>query len=232
MPVKNVGDTISTEIIKERKANGKFQNIEDFLKRVGHKDLNKKSLESLIKAGAFDNLTERGELLNNLDELLRFNQDIKKSEANPQINLFAKNMNFSPLKLKKSEPMPLEEKLKWERELLGLYLSDHPINRYQEKIQKITKLTIANIDEKLLNRTVRLGGIIGDIKKIVTKNGQAMLIARLEDVNNSIEITVFPRTLEKTMTVWQKDNIIIVEGKVNKNNGEIKIICEAAAIVK
>jgi DNA polymerase-3 subunit alpha len=141
-------------------------------------------------------------------------------------------MNFSPLKLKKSKPMPLEEKLKWERELLGLYLSDHPINHYQEKIQKVTKLIIANVDEKLLNRTIRLGGIIGDIKKIVTKNGQAMLIARLEDLNNSIEITVFPRTLEKTMTIWQKDNIIIVEGKVNKNNGEIKIICEAAAIVK
>lgn len=224
--IKNVGENIVSEIIKERKNNGPFKDIEDFLKRIGHKDLNKKSLESLIKAGAFDNLSERGLLLENLDELLRYNQDVKRSELNPQINLFAKNMSFSPLKLKNAEPMSSEDKLKWERELLGLYLSDHPINKYKDQIAKFVKTPIADIGEKDLNKTVRVSGVISNIKKIVTKTGKAMLIAKIEDLSGTIEITIFPNTLEKTLTIWQKDNIIIVEGRVNQGFDGLKIICE------
>jgi len=230
--IKNVGENIVDEIIHERKNNGPFKNIDDFLKRIGHKDLNKKSLESLIKAGAFDNLAERGELLANLDELLRYNQDVKKADLSPQINLFAKEMSFSPLRLKKTEAASQDEKLKWERELLGLYLSDHPLNRYKESIAKMTKMIIADISEKQLNRTVRLGGIVSDIKKILTRTGKPMLIAKLEDLSGNIEITVFPNTLEKTLTTWQKDNIIIVEGRVNQSYDGLKIICEQVKSIK
>ena len=230
--VKNVGENIVVEIIHERKKNGHFKNIEDFLKRVGHKDLNKKSLESLIKAGAFDNLAERGELLFNLDELLRFSQDSKKASINPQVNLFAQEMSFSPLRLKKTEPIPLEEKLKYERELLGLYISDNPLNYKKDILKKETTRTLAEITDSIIDRGVKVGGIINEIKKIITKTGRAMLIAKMEDLTGNIEITVFPNTLEKTMMVWQKDNIIVVEGRVNKNNGELKIICENAKIIK
>ena len=230
--IKNVGENIVDEIIHERKNNGPFKNIDDFLKRVGHKDLNKKSLESLIKAGAFDNLAERGELSANLDELLRYNQDVKKADLSPQINLFAKEMSFSPLRLKKTEPMSQEEKLKWERELLGLYLSDHPLNRYKESIAKMTKTIVADISEKQLNKTVRVGGVISDIKKILTRTGKPMLIAKLEDLSGNIGITVFPNTLEKTLTIWQKDNIIIVEGRVDQSYDGLKIICEQVKSIK
>jgi len=194
--------------------------------------LNKKSLESLIKAGTFDALAERGELLNNLDELLRYNQDVKKADLSPQINLFAKEMSFSPLRLKKTEPMPSEEKLKWERELLGLYLSDHPLNRHKEAVAKITKLTLSDVTDAMLNKTVRVGGIISDIKKILTKTGRPMLVAKLEDLSGTLEITVFPNTLEKTLTIWQKDNIIIVEGRVNQSFNGLKIICEKAKTIQ
>lgn len=230
--IKNVGENVVDEIIRERKNGGPFKNIDDFVKRIGHKDLNKKSLESLIKAGAFDALAERGELLNNLDELLRYNQDVKKADLSPQINLFAKEMSFSPLRLKKTEPMPSEEKLKWERELLGLYLSDHPLNRYKDAIAKITKLTLSDVTDKMLNKTVRVGGIIGEIKKILTRTGRPMLIAKLEDLNGTLEITVFPNTLEKTLTIWQKDNIIVVEGRVNQSFNGLKIICEKVKTIQ
>ncbi|HOX21607.1 MAG TPA: DNA polymerase III subunit alpha [Candidatus Paceibacterota bacterium] len=230
--IKNVGENIVDEIIHERKNNGPFQNMDDFLKRIGHKDLNKKSLESLIKAGTFDALAERGELLNNLDELLRYNQDVKKADLSPQINLFAKEMSFSPLRLKKTEPMPSEEKLKWERELLGLYLSDHPLNRHKEAVAKITKLTLSDVTDAMLNKTVRVGGIISDIKKILTKTGRPMLVAKLEDLSGTLEITVFPNTLEKTLTIWQKDNIIIVEGRVNQSFNGLKIICEKVKTIQ
>jgi DNA polymerase-3 subunit alpha len=230
--VKNVGENIVVEIIHERKKNGPFKNVEEFLQRIEHKDLNKKSLESLIKAGAFDNLTERGELLHNLEELLRFNQDSKKAAVNPQVNLFAKEMSFSPLRLKKTEPMPLEEKLRYERELLGLYISDNPLNYKKEIFKKETTRTLAEITDSLIDRGVKVGGIINEIKKIITKTGRAMLIAKIEDLTGNIEITVFPKTLEITSEVWQKDSIVIVEGRVNKNNGELKIICENAKIIK
>ncbi len=230
--IKNVGENIVVEIIHERKKNGFFKNIEDFLKRISHKDLNKKSLESLIKAGAFDNLMERGELLNNLDELLRFNQDSKKASLNPQVNLFAQEMSFSPLRLKKTDPMPLEEKLKWERELLGLYISDNPLNYKKDILKKETTRNLVDINDSLIDRKIKVGGIINELKKIITKTGRAMLIAKIEDLTGNIEVTVFPNTLEKTMLVWQKDSIVIVEGRVNKNNGELKIICENAKIIK
>lgn len=230
--VKNVGENIVVEIIHERKKNGPFKNMEEFLQRVEHKDLNKKSLESLIKAGAFDNLAERGELLHNLEELLRFNQDSKKAAINPQVNLFAKEMSFSPLRLKKTEPMPLDEKLRYERELLGLYISDNPLNYKKEIFKKETTRTLAEITDAIIDRGVKVGGIINEIKKIITKTGRAMLIAKIEDLTGNIEITVFPRTLEITSEVWQKDSIVIVEGRVNKNNGELKIICENARLVK
>jgi DNA polymerase-3 subunit alpha len=128
--------------------------------------------------------------------------------------------------------MPSEEKLKWERELLGLYLSDHPLNRYKETIAKITKLTLSDVTDAMMNKTVRVGGIIGDIKKILTKTGRPMLVAKLEDLNGTLEITVFPNTLEKTLTIWQKDNIIVVEGRVNQSFNGLKIICEKVKTIQ
>jgi len=134
--------------------------------------------------------------------------------------------------LKKTEPMPLDEKLRYERELLGLYISDNPLNYKKEIFKKETTRTLAEITDAIIDRGVKVGGIINEIKKIITKTGRAMLIAKIEDLTGNIEITVFPRTLEITSEVWQKDSIVIVEGRVNKNNGELKIICENARLVK
>jgi DNA polymerase-3 subunit alpha len=224
--IKNVGENISKEIVEERKKNGKYIDIKDFLERVGHKDLNKKSLESLIRAGTFDNMAERGELFENIDELLRYNQDNKKSEQSSQATLFDKEMIFSPLNIKKIEPISVKEKLNWEREFLGLYISDHPLNHIKKKIENIPLFPISKIEEKIIGKKIRICGIVNSIKKIITKNGKAMLIVKLEDVNNSIEVVVFPITFEKTFTDWKKDNILIIEGRVDKNNGELKVICE------
>ena len=128
--------------------------------------------------------------------------------------------------------MPLEEKLRYERELLGLYISDNPLNYKKEIFKKETTRTLAEITDSLIDRGVKVGGIINEIKKIITKTGRAMLIAKIEDLTGNIEITVFPKTLETTSEVWQKDSIVIIEGRVNKNNGELKIICENAKIIK
>jgi len=226
LAIKNVGENIVYEIIRERVKNGRFLNIQDFLQRICHKDLNKKSLESLIKTGVFDALAEREELIFNLDVLLSYNQEAKRINLSPQINLFAKEISFPSLNLKKTEPMSLEQKLKFEKELLGVYISDHPVRHYQEKFKKIGVRPLAEISEKLINKSVRVGGVITELKKILTRTGRSMLSVSLEDTSGVTEITVFPDMLEKTLTFWQKDNIIIIEGRINKNNDHLNIICE------
>jgi DNA polymerase-3 subunit alpha len=164
----------------------------------------KKSLESLIKAGAFDNFNERGELIFNLESLLIYNQEVKKITASPQINLFAKEISFPRLILKKTDPMPLEQKLKFEKELLGIYISDHPVKRYEEKFKKMNVKPLNEISEKLINKKIRVGGVITDIKKILTHTGKAMLAVNIEDTTDNIEITVFPNLLEKSLTFCKK----------------------------
>ncbi len=226
LAIKNVGENIVKEIIKERERNGRFENIENFLQRICHKDLNKKSLESLTKAGVFDSLAEREKLIANLDNLLSYNQEVRRISLSPQINLFSKELALPTLTLKETEPMPLEEKLKFEKELLGVYISDHPVRRYEAKFKKLNVRPLNEISEKLVNKKVRVGGVITEIKKILTRNGRSMLAVILEDTSDTAEITVFPDTLEKTLTFWQKDSIIILEGRVNKNNDHLNIVCE------
>lgn len=232
LSIKNVGENIVREIIREKTINGPFQNLADFLQRINHKDLNKKSLESLIKSGALDNLGERGQLLENLEELLRYNQEAKKIALSPQINLFSREMSFSALKLKKTEPVPERLKLKWERELTGFYLTSHPIANYQKIFQNKGVKNIGEVSEKLLNKSIRIGGVITDLKKILTKTGRSMLVIYLEDLSGGIEVTVFPETLEKTLTIWQKDNVVIIEGRVARNQNGLQIICEKAVLLK
>mgnify|MGYP001587276569 FL=1 len=133
--IKNVGERISEAIINERKNSGPYKDISDFLERVTDKDLNKKSLESLIKGGALDNFGERGQLLGNIDNLLNFNKEAAKAQVNHQVSLFADapvlNIN-SKIKLSPSAPVGRQEKLSWEKELLGVYITEHPFNDYKK----------------------------------------------------------------------------------------------------
>jgi len=151
---------------------------------------------------------------------------VRRISLSPQINLFSKELALPTLTLKETEPMPLEEKLKFEKELLGVYISDHPARRYEAKFKKLNVRPLNEISEKLVNKKVRVGGVITEIKKILTRNGRSMLAVVLEDTSDTAEITVFPDTLEKTLTFWQKDSIIILEGRVNKNNDHLNIVCE------
>ncbi len=224
--IKNVGENISKAIVDDRKKSGNFKSMKEFLERIGHKDLNKKSLESLIRSGAFDEFEERGLLFENVDELLRYNRDAKSSQANPQISLFGDDINFPPLNLIKTEPISPNVKLSWERELLGLYISDHPLNYCKAINEKNSFWPIDKIDEKLVGKKIRVCGIISDIKKIITKSGKPMLAVKLEDKTGQMEVVVFPKTLEQSSEKWEKDNIIITTGRVDKNNGELKVICE------
>lgn len=227
--VKNVGENIVTIIVKERKANGKYSSIEDFLERVDSKDVNKKSMESLIKAGAFDSLGERGKLLANLERLLGFAREIREARNNKQASLFSsaggQENDMSNLRLISADPADRSEKMKWEKELLGLYVSDHPLKEYSSYLKENYK-NINALAKNEINKIVKVGGIITKTQKIVTRSGQTMVFATLEDLTGKIEILVFPKLLENDKDIWLEGNIVYVKGKLSDKDGVFKLLAE------
>lgn len=226
--VKNVGTNIVGAIIQSRKEQGPFKDMADFLKRVQHKDLNKKSLESLIKCGAFDSFGDRGVLLANLETLLEFARSHQKQNNGKQNNLFAgTTFENASLRLTEAKTADKKEKLMWEKELLGLYISDHPFKDYKEKIKTpITPLEL--LTKQMVGKVVRVGGIISQIQKVVTKTGMPMLFVELEDLTQKTEVLVFASTIQKNPSLWQPEKAVLVRGKLNERDGEIKLLCDEA----
>ena len=223
--IKNVGTNTVTEIIKERKERNPFESIEGFFSRVNPQALNKKSLESLIKAGVFDKLAERNQLLVNLEELLEFNRESQKFKFFGQKGLF----DFLPfkrkIKLKEAKPATKWEKIFWEKELLGLFVSSHPLENFQKILEK-KALPISKINSILPSRICKIGGIISKIKKIITRNGSPMLFMNVEDLTDKIEVVVFPSQISKNPSAFQENKIVLVSGRVDIKDGVPKIICE------
>jgi DNA polymerase-3 subunit alpha len=231
--IKNVGTHIVEEIIKDRKENGKFESIFDLLERVVDRDLNKKSLESLIKCGAFDQFEDRELLLGSLDVLLNFNKESSKNKNNPQVSLFfdsPQSVVFSYPKLEKREEVSDKIKLQWEKELLGLYVSEHPFNAFKDKLSGRI-VSLSNLKERK-QENVLTAGIVSSIKKIITKNNDSMLFVKIEDGVSFVEILVFPKILKSSIDVWQEGAAVIVHATVSDKDGEIKLLLNKADILE
>ena len=227
--IKNVGEAICLAVIDERSRGGEFKDLKDFLSRIQHKDLNKKSLESLIKSGALDSFgTDRNQLLHNIDELVRFNATIRKAASDRTNSLFGTHMAVAPLTLQQAPPASAKEKLVWEKELVGFYLSDHPLNPYADRIKRAQAKPLDEV-RRIKNETItiRFAGAISKIQKILTKNGDPMLFATIEDFSpQPLELVVFNSTLAKTLPAWEEGGVIIAEGRMSWRGGEPKAICE------
>lgn len=223
--IKNVGSNISKVIIKERLENGKFKDMSDLLERITDKDLNKKSLESLIKSGAMDSFGERGQLLSNIENLLAFSKEITQQKNNGQTSLFGDvpSLNVAnKIKLNPANPIDRQEKLAWEKELLGLYISDHPFLDYKKYLNgiAISLNKLANFKDK----NIVIAGMITSVKKINTRKGDAMLFVKLEDNISNTEILVFPKLLKDTSPIWEDGKAVICYGKVSPKDKEIKFL--------
>ncbi len=232
--IKNVGAEITRSIIEERIKRGPFASFEEFLIRVQHKDLNKKSLESLAKAGAFDSIgIERNQAITNINDIVKFVASARKDAAQ---NSSARSLfggASAPkvsLRLKPAQPATDEEKLVWEKELLGFYLSKHPLGAYLEKLNKLKPTPIEKVrlvkDEVTPQRTA---GLVTMIKKIMTKKGDPMIFATIEDASmQQLEVLVFNSVLLKTASVWEENNVVLVAGRMSWRDGEPKMICDDA----
>jgi DNA polymerase-3 subunit alpha len=224
LAIKNVGEGVIDAITEERK-NEKFKSIGNFLTKVNSKDLNKKSLESLIKSGAFDEFAERNQLLHNLEKLLEWSKETQKSKLDGQKGLFEGFAINNDIILETTNKASNFEKLTWEKELLGLYVSSHPLEDYKEILKKKT-LPIKELKQSFMGQKVKVGGIISNIKKIITKTGKPMLFVKLEDLTDKTEVVVFPGVLEKNPNAFQENRIVFISGKVDHKDTTPKIIAD------
>lgn len=224
--VKNVGINVVEAIIKERVTKGNFASIEDFVTRVHNKDLNKKSLESLIKCGALDACGERTMLLASVDDLLSYSRESQHNRTTGQDSLFASLAvadALPALRLKEVPPVRRAEKLMWEKELLGLFISDHPMRDYQAQLKGVS--TIRDLAQAQKNVSIKVGGMVTKVQKITTKTGKPMLFSWIEDMTSKIEVVVFPTVLDAHPNAFQENSIVIVSGKLNDRDGVSKILC-------
>jgi len=227
LAIKNVGVNIAEAIVEERKNNGPFKSIGDVIHRIKSKDLNKKSMEALIKAGAFDQFAERNQLLTNLEKMLEIARESNKNQNTNQMGLFASStvkIN-NDIKLEPATAASNFTKLGWEKELLGLYVSSHPLNGFK-KLFATRTTPIAKIDATFVDKKIVIGGLIASVKKIITKKGQPMLFIKLEDLTGKAEVVIFPNLLERNPGALQENKIVFIAGRVDDRNGEIKIVAD------
>ncbi len=220
--VKNVGMKLVEIIEAEREKNGPFISISDFLCRIKNRDLNKKSLESLIKAGALDSFESRDDLLFNIDSLLGFGQRQKILVSRPK-GLFGDQVE--KINLKPGPEISAIEKLNWEKELIGIYLTNHPFKLLAPKLNgKVTAIREIKKYKDVIK--VKTGGIINSVKKVITKRNEPMVYFKIEDLTNQLEAVVFPSTFQKNHFVWQEGKIVVVTGNYNPNMDGGRLICE------
>lgn len=226
--IKNLGVDIADAVIAERKINGKFKSITDFLDRIKHKNLNKKSMEAFIKSGCMDEWGDRGVFLANLEAMLEYNNQNSKQSKN-QISLFggSAKVEMPEFKMQNAPEANQTEKLLWEKELLGLYISGHPLDRIRDKLLN-RDLNIKKIQEEIGNgMPITIGGIIESIRPVITKNNERMAFLKIGDFTGSIEAVAFPSVYKNSMEILIAEKCIALSGKVSNRNGEKSIIIEA-----
>ncbi|MEI6280594.1 MAG: DNA polymerase III subunit alpha [bacterium] len=226
--IKNLGTDISDVIIAERKKGGKFKSISDFLDRIKHKNLNKKSMDALIKSGCMDEWGDRGVLLSNEEAMLEYSHENGKQNEN-QVSLFGGEAAAAApeFKMQTGKVANQAEKLLWEKELLGLYISGHPLDRLRDKLEK-RDINIKKIKEDIGNGVpVTIAGIIETVRQVVTKKNERMAFLKIADLTDSIEAVVFPSLFKDTVDIFVAEKCIAFSGKVSNRNGEKSIIIEA-----
>lgn len=227
--IKNVGEKITDAMVEERLRNGQYENLTDFARRTRQFGLNKKVIESLIKSGAMDSFgVERMTALDNVDIILRAAMAIDTSQS----SLFGDSDSFE-IKLKPApKPASKAERLGWEKELIGLYVTDHPLKGFLEKNGGSGIQTIGEASRERANKIVKICGVISSLQRIQTKAGTPMLFVKLEDLSDNIEILVFAEMLSKYQALWKENNSVLISGKVSKRDGDTKLICQTAQAIE
>jgi DNA polymerase-3 subunit alpha len=232
--IKNVGGAALDEILTARK-DGEFKSFCDFYMRVNGQKVNRKVLESLIKAGAMDKFGKRAAMLAGLDSLRQKCDALSKQRSQGQVGLFDTGEDTSARSIPDDnfpgiDEFKKEELMRFEKELLGFYLTDNPLSSLLLALETEVGSKIRDLidsEEALVGQKVSVGGIISTIRVVVTKkNNSEMAFATIEDGTGKIEIVVFPKTYGLDKTIWEKDKVVIVKGKLEKRDEEYSVIVD------
>jgi len=234
--IKNVGTGAVNEILRARVVDGTFTSLEDFLSKVNVRVVNRKALESLIKSGAFDRFGDRGLLLGNLEVMMAYANRVQKQVASGQTDLFGEGTESSiearpKLAFKETEVVHMpREQLAWERELLGLYLSQHPLESFRVFLEEQT-VPLDQLKAEHDNKSVNVGGTVLDVREINTKNGQKMAFIKIADLSGEIELILFPNAYQQTTGLWERDRVVLARGKVSGRGRDGNISQEVKILV-
>jgi len=231
--IKNVGTSAVEDILRAR-SDSQFETLEDFLGKVNGRVVNRKAMESLVKAGAFNRFGERTTLLHNLDVILAYGSRLQKQQSSGQTDLFGEVEEVSTkATLTLESPTKIydtHEQLVWERELLGLYLSQHPLELFETFLAEQT-VPLNSLKPEHDGKSVTVGGAIVDLREITTKNGQKMAFVKIEDRYGETEIILFPNSYQQTLGTWERDKIVLIRGKVSAKDREGNIGTEVKIMV-
>jgi len=225
--IKGFGEGIAQTLLAEREHGGTFTSMSDFLRRVVDRGINKKSMEALTMAGAFDSLEERGTLLHNMEKMLEFNKAEMQKKESAQDDLFALMGGFaSDLVLERVPDVPKSQKLAWEKELIGIYINGHPVDDYAAQLRTYPSIGRV-LREWKEDQEVKTAGMIEMVRPLLTKKGDKMAFIKLVNRKDSIELVMFPKLYETQGTLLVPGSVIAVKGKVSVRNDEKSIILDA-----
>lgn len=248
--VKNVGINAVQSIIKAREEKGRFEGLYDFLRKMDYGIINKRTVESLIKCGAFDCFgVYRSRMLAVYEKLMESIQNQRKNNVEGQISLFDALDDTEDVIgdiYPEINEYPKRSMLSMEKEMLGLYISGHPLEEYKSELQASVTITTAelaadNEDEgqdfkgnfELDGKQVTIGGIIISVKRKTTKTNNMMAFVELEDLFGTLEIIVFPKVYEKYKDILIQDTIVLVKGRISqKEEEDAKVICDSVEPLK
>jgi DNA polymerase-3 subunit alpha len=232
--IKNVGAGAVESILAERRERGPFTSLEEFCARVDWTAVNKRVVESLARCGAFDSLgIERGRILASADRIVAFGNQLRKLALAGQASLFGDAVQepAAMLQLAVGEAASLEEKLAWEQELLGLSITRHPVVDAEEEFRTVGAVTVSAVSTDHHNRAIRVGGLIQGVRSYSTKAGQPMASFSLTDFSGVVEAIVFSRIYEQTQPRLVEGTIVVVDGKLDANDGRIRLLVDCVSSV-
>jgi DNA polymerase-3 subunit alpha len=232
--VKNVGSSSIEHILSGRDSGGDFKSMEDFSYRADLRNINKKALESLIKAGVFDSLGRRNTLLESLNKIISLSQTKQRAKESGQVSMFDLWGQSSPAaKVDYSqgeEEVSVKQKLMWERELLGVYFSQ-PLDFLSREASSPGTVSCGEINRDMAEETVTVKGMVVSVRQARTRDNRAFVVASVEDLDAGIEVIAWPRLYESTQRIWQEGNILTIKGVVKIRDGEVQLNCQEAMLL-
>jgi DNA polymerase-3 subunit alpha len=228
--IKNVGSGAVESITNERNGGGDFRSIEDLCRRCDLRGVNRRVLESLIKVGALDCLGNRGTLLHNSDRILSLAQREQHRRETGQSTMFdlwgeAMPVPMPDLDLEAAD-ISIKEKLAWERELMGVYLSEHPFSAFANKVASENTTLCGHVDGELVGQTAVVAGMVASARYLFTRDKRPFASVVLEDLDGRVEVMVWPKVYADTRDLWEEGNILLVEGKVRLRDDRVQLSCD------